>query len=101
MTVEIVAYHHYEIKERRKSKLGLPVDVIETIAFKCPRCGTPNAALNHGQAGQCEVCTLYFQLWGNELHCSDEPFADTSVFDNFTEHGREPCSDPVGMYLDD
>ena len=102
MTIETVAFHKYEATRTEPSALGLSESVTKLIGFQCPRCAALNPPIAHGQTGQCPACSMHFQLWGNGLLCSDEPFTegDTSVLDNFIEHPRESWPGPCGDDLD-
>ena len=102
MTIETVAFHKYKVTKAEPSALGLSESIIRTVAFECPRCKAHNTPLEHRQVTQCSNCGLYFQLWGNDLLCSDEPLTegDTSVLDNFTKHPRESWPGPCGDDLD-
>jgi hypothetical protein len=74
--IEVVAMHDYEIRTQRPSALGLKEQVDVATGFHCPRCNCPVPMIEHGKTGNCPNCNLYFQLWGNGLHCSDMPFKD-------------------------
>lgn len=76
MTVETVAYSRYEVRSVSPSALGLTEDVDKVVAFECPRCSTHNTPLEHGGTTHCSSCGLYFQKFGNGLHCSDSSFSE-------------------------
>jgi hypothetical protein len=74
MTVESVLMNEYHIYRTRTSALGIRQDIETCEGFRCPRCDCPNPLVEHGWRSRCPNCDLYFQLWGNGLYCSDEPF---------------------------
>lgn len=42
----------------------------EAVGFHCPRCGTQNKNLSHGETINCMKCGLHMQLYGNGLEAT-------------------------------
>lgn len=66
---EVFAYHNYDIREKVQSLIDEEgVTLYVSTGFRCPRCKTALASLDHGGSKVC-LCGLYMELWGNALQC--------------------------------
>ena len=66
---ETLRYSQYEISEYVPSEIDPELTIGKTIGFRCPRCKTKLAPLEHGESTTC-TCGLVMELWGNGLECT-------------------------------
>jgi len=73
---ETLPYNHYEIVEKRLSKIdpdsGIKVRI--NLGFHCPKCKLiRQKPLGHGERYICPECGLEMELFGNSLSCKMGP----------------------------